>query len=377
MKPFFLIFLFIYQLSIGQSVKISQKIDTTQSHVKEIYSLWNSYLNSPGILGYGNNKYWLTDAQENMTVYDFNSMQFGTNWYKQYDHEISSIKRTASDNYLIDITFWRRREDESTEKIATVSFLIKRRGKNLYLTNIAEQKISTWQKFSMSPNLIHYYSYYPFNQNMAIQSQRVLDSLKSVLPFGNMNLIFVHASDWDQLEEVSGLKLHYSVEPFSEKYYLKNIYFDLRLNEQFKGALVYIVCASSYPNAPILFAEGLSIWFTGEYMDEPIEYHYKILDKYFQSNPEVDILTNVFEKGSLLSSVGRTNPKNVISALIIELVYKKGGWKKTNDLLRHADNYSNLTQDSNFVSLVTEFLNVSTKELNSIIKTEVKKKITP
>ena len=359
MKRFLsLICLCIYVVTYSQTYTTNFNVDTSNSEIEKISSLWHTYLKTPS------KKFWKTEEVASLNNFNIQNMPSILNpplldW--KLNNRILSISDLSENKYLLKSAFY----NNDLELFAITNILIEKIGNEYKLSNYIYHHTKEWKTHKQSNIKYIYTPSFKLTQREAKKVEKFYNKLCEVFNVTPEPITYFIAEDCDAIYTLLGYDFFISKGMGNECGYFEsenNFIFATKTGGANHYHELTHFINKFYPNANSLLLTGLSAYISKDkaHFGKPLEYHIKRVNEYLQSHPHID-LSNPFEFNYIDEE---TNPQYVIGALLCDLIIEKEG---KDGLLKVFQNYGSNEE-------LLDYLNkniLDNKSLNKVLKDKI------
>ena len=334
---FFAKFLFAQSITVN----LAAGIDTLNNqNIRNIFYLWNNYLNSnPDSIYY--NLFWNKKEENEYKNFDLlNSSGFlNPSLYalvKGYNNIILSIT-AKGDFYIIRSMFYYTYPNKTIYPLAIIKVLAKKEGQKFKLANYISYATSGWLTKTDGYFKYIYFPDFPFDKLKAKESNDFYKKVCDIMGLPPDTFTYYIAPDCMGIRKIQGFD--YVVGMGGENnlcgfYDSHNniIYSNCKRGELDKHEILHYILRK-YPNSGIFHLGLVGYW--GDSFDKDINYQIKRVNSYLQKHPEINL--NDFVKFNKVDEY--TNPQYVIPAIFCHLALEQGGIEKLKKLFQYGNTY--------------------------------------
>lgn len=359
MKRFLsLICLCIYVVTYSQTYTTNFNVDTSNSEIEKISSLWHTYLKTPS------KKFWKTEEVASLNNFNIQNMPSILNpplldW--KLNNRILSISDLAENKYLLKSVFY----NNDLELFAITNILIEKIENEYKLSNYIYHHTREWKTHKKSNIKYVYTPSFKLKKIEVKKVEKFYNKLCEVFNVTPEPITYFIAEDCDAIYTLLGYDFFISKGMGNECGYFEsenNFIFATKTGGANHYHELTHFINKFYPNANSLLLTGLSAYISKDkaHFGKPLEYHIKRVNEYLQSHPHID-LSNPFEFNYIDEE---TNPQYVIGALLCDLIIEKEG---KDGLLKVFQNYGSNEE-------LLDYLNkniLDNKSLNKVLKDKI------
>lgn len=359
MKRFLsLICLCIYVVTYSQTYTTNFNVDTSNSEIEKISSLWHTYLKTPS------KKFWKTEEVASLNNFNIQNMPSILNpplldW--KLNNRILSISDLAENKYLLKSVFY----NNDLELFAITNILIEKIENEYKLSNYIYHHTKEWKTHKQSNIKYVYTPSFKLKKIEVKKVEKFYNKLCEVFNVTPEPITYFIAEDCDAIYTLLGYDFFISKGMGNECGYFEsenNFIFATKTGGANHYHELTHFINKFYPNANSLLLTGLSAYISKDkaHFGKPLEYHIKRVNEYLQSHPHID-LSNPFEFNYIDEE---TNPQYVIGALLCDLIIEKEG---KDGLLKVFQNYGSNEE-------LLDYLNkniLDNKSLNKVLKDKI------
>lgn len=359
MKRFLsLICLCIYVVTYSQTYTTNFNVDTSNSEIEKISSLWHTYLKTPS------KKFWKTEEVASLNNFNIQNMPSILNpplldW--KLNNRILSISDLSENKYLLKSVFY----NNDLELFAITNILIEKIENEYKLSNYIYHHTREWKTHKKSNIKYVYIPSFKLKKIEVKKVEKFYNKLCEVFNVTPEPITYFIAEDCDAIYTLLGYDFFISKGMGNECGYFEsenNFIFATKTGGANHYHELTHFINKFYPNANSLLLTGLSAYISKDkaHFGKPLEYHIKRVNEYLQSHPHID-LSNPFEFNYIDEE---TNPQYVIGALLCDLIIEKEG---KDGLLKVFQNYGSNEE-------LLDYLNkniLDNKSLNKVLKDKI------
>lgn len=370
---FFLLNGFSYK-AISQKIQVTLAagIDTTNNNnKKEIFKLWENYLNSYPDSTY-NNPYWVEFEKRKYTSFDlinnagFLSPSLYGLSYRGGKNIVLSITPFGQ-LYQIKSLLYFSYPDKSIYPLAIVNYYAEKENGNYKLSNFISYHTSGWQKRNIGYFNYIFHPNHPFDIHKANEANDYYMRLSKLFDVNLDSIDYYIAENCDKIFELQGFDFVVGMGSDNNLcgfYDAKNniIYSNTVVGEDYRHEITHSIL-KKFPNSGI-FHLGIVTYWGGEnaHFNKPLNYHIKRVNNYLKKHPEIN-LNNFIEDFYQLDEF--TSPHYVIAAIFCHEAIEKGGIDKLKKLF----SYGNENVDS-YKAIEKEF-GIKRNSLNNYLRQKI------
>ncbi|MDO5635805.1 MAG: hypothetical protein Q4G18_00955 [Myroides sp.] len=359
MKRFLsLICLCIYVVTYSQTYTTNFNVDTSNSEIEKISSLWHTYLKTPS------KKFWKTEEVASLNNFNIQNMPSILNpplldW--KLNNRILSISNLSDTKYLLKSAFF----NNDLEIFALTNVVVEKIENEYKISNYIYHHTDEWKTYKQSNIKYIYTPSFKLPQHEVKKAERLYNKLCEVFKVTPEPITYFIAEDCDAIYTLLGYDFFISKGMGKECGYFESdnnfVFATKKGGANHYHELTHFI-NKFYPNANSLLLTGLSAYISKDkaHFGKPLSYHIKRVNEYLQSNPHID-LSDPFE---FYYMDEKTNPQYVIGALLCDLIIEKEG---KDGLLKAFQNYGSNEE-------LLDYLNkniLDNKSLNKVLKDKI------
>jgi len=372
----FLIVLFFistfYMQSQDQEIRVTLAagIDTTNNKdKKDVFVLWNDYLNSNPDSTY-NNPYW--NKFEKMEFKSFDLL----NHSGYLSPSLHGLCKRGAENVILSIApkgeyyeikslFYFPYPDKTIYPLAEVNYLAKKENGKYKLYNFSPFYTRNWYKKPVGYFKYIYHPNHPFDLYKAKEANDYYLKLSKVFDFKQDTITYYIAENCDKIFNLQGFDFVVGIGKDNNvcgfyDYANSIIYSNSIAGENYKHEIAHKVL-QKFPESGV-FHLGVVTYWGGEnaHFNHSLNYHIKRINQYLKNHKEID-LGNFMEDFSQLDEY--TSPHYIIAAIFCHLALEKGGVDKLKKLLSYGN-------ENTYLAIEKE-IGVKKKDLNTFLRNKI------
>lgn len=350
--------LFISQLH-GQEINVSLGggVDTASNlNKKEVYHLWENYLNSNPDSVY-NNPFWNESEKKQFNTFDlansagYLSPSLYSLIYRNGQNVVLSIA-PYGELYIINSLFYYLNSDKSIYPLAIVNYIAKKTKNNYKLYNYLPFHTINWQRKQVGYFNYIYHKNHPFDIKKAFEANKFYTKLGNLLDFKLDTLTYYIAENCDKIYELQGFD--YIIGKGRDNNFCgffdhnnKIVYSNTVVGEDYRHEIIHIIL-KEFPSSGV-FHLGIATYWGGKnaHFNKTLNHHIKRINTYLKAHPEIN-LNNFFEDFYEMDE--HTSPHYIIAAIFCHLAIEQGGINK----LKRLFEYGNSNEDF-YIAIEKEF----------------------
>lgn len=363
MKRTIILILVLIPLSVfGQGITFSLEIlNTKDPQIEAVRDLWKSYVNTcKNVNSKPSLEYWnKSEIDQGFTDIIMKAIDMP---YLAGKLIVNDIKKVGNDYYKI-CNVWFLGDSTITFKFNVYA---KKEVNNFKLYN---------SFFVIKPELLHYqidnfdYYYLPnfsFNIQKAKQSAEFYSKISSL--YGNADkrkITYIVGNNLDEVNKLIGFDKSpiSSASPLAGSTINCPNFIILSGREDHFHEIVHSVLIPTFPNAHMLFHEGIATYYGGN-VNRKLSDFIDELKKVITNNPDIDL--SKFDEIDKILNDGKFNNFYFLGAIFIDYALKNGGPKKVLALLQFPVNDPYTFEDAK--SAIQQELGIAKNQIDNFIK---------
>ncbi len=354
------------QSPLAQKVFVNNGVDTSNTEIKEVIKLWESYLTSRPDSIY-DNPYWSKAEKVKYKDFDLLRNSFSPTLYMGFLPTVLSVKPT-DDFYEIKTIFSSCTDSGYSNPLCVMNVYAKKENNQYKLFNALPINTRNWNTTKVGEIAYHYPSTHTFNPDSAEQLKVFIDSLVKLYKTQIVPIDLYLTDDFDELQKARGLESYMGMGnqkklPGGRTDGFNKIIYSAGRDES-AHEIVHIYLSPLFPKCNFYFTEGIATYYGGS-IGNPLEWHIQRMALYLEQHPEID-LNDIF---SFRFMDKLTNPAYVFGGLFCQMALEKGGIKKLKRLM----NYGNRPED--FYTAIEKEFGIKKENLDRFLRKEIKKRV--
>lgn len=325
--------------TFGQPITINTGVDTADSDIKAVSTLWTNYLRSvPNQDNIKNSPYWADTEKKKFSKVDqlLNALHSDYPTYSMGNPTILYVK-PKEDFYEIKTLFGGTDSTGNISVLCITSVFAKKENGAYKLYNAFTLNTKQWKAEKLGSVTFHFPPAHPFDKNGAGKLLRSISALTKEWNLPIVPIDYYVADSYEEIEHLRGLDYYVGMGNREKPSGMADpdikTVFAGGLGENYFHEVVHIYLNNLFPKSQLL--DGLAVLYGGS-MGHELKWHLARLDDYLNHHPETDLYD--LEKFRYMDNF--TNPGSTIQGLLCYMAYQKGGLEKLKKLMSYEDTYT-------------------------------------